>query len=89
MNGEKSQIIAADGTLKIPHNFDENFDSAKFIDFYRDKYRVCWKEVHIKLLAITERSLICRSCDSNFTIDELGGCRYHSMPKPVLVGDET
>eukprot|EP00347_Sterkiella_histriomuscorum_P000040 403377412 len=80
--------IAADGSIKIPHQLDKSFDMSKFLGAYRDQYRVCWKETYLKLNSIVYPVQICNNCDQKFTIDQIGDCRYHAMPKPVYDKDK-
>jgi hypothetical protein len=53
-------------------------DIDHLIRYYREKYRVCWKEIFIKFYAIVghqSEPYLCESCNLWFNIPEMAGCK--------------
>ena len=68
-------FISAHGRIQAYHDLDYTFDKMKFLGLFRDKYRICWKEIYIKLTALVENPLLCNKCDEWFPITLMGDCQ--------------
>lgn len=68
-----------DGSLFYKHQImgEENgsvINTEDFVKFVREKYRLCWKEIYFKFLAITQDSEQCVTCRANFQLGEMASC---------------
>lgn len=50
-------------------------DLAAFIKFFREKYRLCWKEIYLKIHAVVYRPERCKKCRKWFQISHIAACR--------------
>ena len=61
-----------------------------FIKFFREKYRLCWKEIYLKFRALVYAPEQCINCRQFFQISNIGGCqkdvykKYDKCPEEVL-----
>ena len=54
----------------------EPIDSESFIKHFREKYRLCWKEIYLKFMALTSKAEKCRKCRKWFQISDIAGCEH-------------
>jgi hypothetical protein len=49
----------------------------KFILFFRQTYRLCWKEIYLKILAITyfKHTEQCENCHEHFQMVSMASCK--------------
>ena len=75
---EEVPYLAAD-MLEREHNFQisstEPIATDNFVKFFREKYRLCWKEIYLKLAALMYSAEKCKHCRENFQLTEIAGCR--------------
>ena len=51
-----------------------NIDS--FVRFFREKYRLCWKEIYLKFMSMLLKPEQCTVCREWFTVTEIADCRH-------------
>lgn len=62
-----------------------------FIRHFREKYRLCWKEIYLKFSAISKHHMPekCVNCQEHFQLNDLASCRhngvlgFHEIGKPA------
>jgi len=66
---EEVPYLAAD-KLEKENNFQisstEPIATENFVKFFREKYRLCWKEIYLKFTAIMLLAEKCMHCRENF-----------------------
>jgi hypothetical protein len=50
-------------------------DLAGFVKFFREKYRLCWKEIYLKIHALVYRPEQCKRCRKWFQLADAATCR--------------
>ena len=52
-------------------------DLAQFIRFFRERFRLCWKEIYLKFSAASKHNLAerCTTCGQYFTLRDLAMCK--------------
>ena len=58
-----------------------------FVKFFREKYRLCWKEIYLKFWTTIVKPNQCKNCREWFTMSELAGCQSNIGEK--LLSDNT
>lgn len=48
----------------------------QFIKFFREKHRLCWKEIYLKVLSIQYEAEQCKRCRCWFQLSDIGCCQY-------------
>ena len=51
-------------------------DTESFIKHFREKYRLCWKEIYLKFMALTCKPEKCRKCRKWFQISDIASCEH-------------
>jgi hypothetical protein len=53
-------------------------DLAMFIRHFREKYRLCWKEIYLKFSAMSKHFMPerCTKCQEHFQLNDLASCRH-------------
>lgn len=51
-----------------------------FIKFFREKYRLCWKEIYLKIHAIVYEAEQCKNCREYFQIANIASCSKVTEP---------
>ena len=54
---------------------------SSFVKYIREKHRLCWKEIYLKLAAITMDCLDCTSCHTSFQLSEMASCKIGLTPE--------
>jgi hypothetical protein len=47
-----SSFIDAQGSIYFEHQNEDPVDTDLYIKYFREKYRLCWKEIYLKFSAI-------------------------------------
>lgn len=68
----KDQINDQDSPKVIKAS--QPINSEAFVKFFREKYRLCWKEIYLKFMAMVCQSEHCTRCRRWFQVSEIGGC---------------
>ena len=55
--------IDARGRVRVRHEIDKSFTKFSFVSSFRDKYRLCWKEIYEKLRSIISEGFDCQRCN--------------------------
>lgn len=58
-----------------------SIDLAAFIKFFREKYRLCWKEIYLKIHALVYRPEQCKNCRKFFQIANIASCALGPSPE--------
>ena len=53
----------------------ESIINEQFIKFFREKYRLCWKEIYLKLSVVLYQTEKCKLCRQTFQISQLMECK--------------
>ena len=64
-------------------------DIALFIRFFRERYRLCWKEIYLKIACISRNNMPeqCSKCQQYFKLNDLATCQgkdgltFHEITK--------
>mmetsp|Transcript_11563 Transcript_11563/g.17452 ORF Transcript_11563/g.17452 Transcript_11563/m.17452 type:complete len:82 (-) Transcript_11563:1587-1832(-) len=51
-----------------------------FVKFFREKYRLCWKEIYLKFKALLPLPERCKTCLQWFTFSHMGECQSSIDP---------
>jgi hypothetical protein len=69
----QSSFVDARGTIYYEHMFDEPLDTDLYIKYFREKHRLCWKEIYLKFGALMQfEAMKCLKCDKWFTGSQIG-----------------
>lgn len=60
---------------KRPIKLSVPVDLPAFIKFFREKYRLCWKEIYLKIHALVYRPEQCKKCRKWFQLSQMATCR--------------
>ena len=79
VEGKKS-FINAQGTIYYEHNFEEPVDTDHYIKYFREKHRLCWKEIYLKFTTIMcFEALRCTICQQWFCLNEMASCNGNNF----------
>ena len=65
-------------------------DMAQFIRFFRERYRLCWKEIYLKFASISRNyePEFCSKCCQWFRFSDFVGCPIRHNPDDLLAFHE-
>ena len=75
---ETQKLITNGESLSLDHC---SVDTDHFIRWFREKHRLCWKEIYLKLSSLMgiegkTNAFKCTKCFKTFQISEMGTCRF-------------
>ena len=57
------------------HSFDDPVDTDYFIKYFREKHRLCWKEIYLKFNAIMlHKAVKCKKCYQWVQLSQMATC---------------
>jgi hypothetical protein len=67
-----SDKIERESNLQISST--EPIHTENFVKFFREKYRLCWKEIYLKFSALMFLPEKCVHCRENYQLSNMSGC---------------
>ena len=68
-------FIDANGTIYFQHQFDEPLDADLYIKYFREKHRLCWKEIYLKFTVLmSHEAQKCLKCNQWWQLSQMAGC---------------
>ena len=75
---ESESYYSPNGAWFTRHVLGEtHVDKVALMRFLRDKKRICWMEIYLKVYASSEPPLLCALCGQYYTLSMSGLCHYH------------
>ena len=69
----ENQQIKPEDQIEICSTEPVNIEN--FVKFFREKYRLCWKEIYLKFSALFKKAERCKNCREWFQVSDIAGCR--------------